>query len=120
MVLCCRHIPVLQILHEQEVLTTERTRKLLLKIVIEGYLSDSESVSTWDRKLQDLMREHEEDPNVNRILWNALTAQVPPHLPCPRLVSVSATVQQPTSGSNVVNAIHEQCSLPERSYSMLV
>lgn len=67
---------MLQILSDQEVLTTERTRKLLLKIVIEGYLSESESVATWDKKLQDLMREHEDDPNVNRILWNVLTAQV--------------------------------------------
>lgn len=57
-------------------LTTERTRKLLLKIVVEGYLSEPESVATWDKKLQDLMREHADDPNVNRILWNALTAQV--------------------------------------------
>jgi hypothetical protein len=69
-------VPPLQILHDQEVLATERTRKLLLKIVIDGHLGDTESVATWDKKLQDLMRDHEGDPSMNRILWNALTAQV--------------------------------------------
>lgn len=67
---------MLQILHDQEVLTTERTRKLLLKIVIEGYLNESESVAAWEKKLLDLMRDHEGDPNINRTLWNLLTAQV--------------------------------------------
>lgn len=67
---------MLQILNDQEVLTTERTRKLLLKIVVEGFLSDHESVATWEKKLQDLMRDHEGDPSLNRILWDTLTSQV--------------------------------------------
>ena len=73
----CAHTQgaVLQILHDQEILTTERTRKLLLKIVVEGFLSDCESVATWEKKLQGLMRDHEGDPSLNRILWDSLTAQ---------------------------------------------
>lgn len=66
----------MQILRDQEVLTTERTRKLLLKIVIDGFLSDVESEAVWEKKLKASMDEHEDDPDINQALWSVLTAQV--------------------------------------------
>jgi hypothetical protein len=58
------------------VLTTERTRKLVLKILVEGFLGDVESEVAWDKKLRAAMDEHADDPDVNQVLWSKLTAQV--------------------------------------------
>lgn len=68
---------VMQILEDQQLLTTERTRRLILKIIMEGFLTDSESEDAWEKKLTEAM--HEQDgEDVNSMLWRILTSQVQP------------------------------------------
>ena len=71
---------LLQVLEDQQLMTTERTRRLMLKIIIEGFLSDTESEDAWEKKLIKAMHDHE-GGKLNCALWSLLTLQVQPVLP---------------------------------------
>lgn len=74
------HVYCMQILEDQQLLTTERTRRLILRILLEGSLTESESEDAWEKKLTNAM--HEQDgEEVNSMLWSMLTSQVRPITP---------------------------------------
>eukprot|EP00892_Ulva_mutabilis_P000675 jgi/Ulvmu1/10608/UM065_0064.1 len=64
-----------QILEDQELLTTQRTRKLMLKIIVEGFLNEHESAEAWEKKLTTAMEDHKQGTQVNSFLWGILVAQ---------------------------------------------
>lgn len=60
-----------QVLVEQQLLTTERTRALMLQLLPEG-----ESAAAWERALKALVAAAAEDDEMNCLLWQELKAQV--------------------------------------------
>ena len=62
---------VLQALVEQQLLTTQRTREVMLQLLPEG-----ESAAAWERTLKALIASAAEDDEMNPVLWQELKAQV--------------------------------------------
>lgn len=48
----------------------------MLNMIVEGFLSESESEEAWEKKLTKAMQEQVEDTPINSMLWGLLTRQV--------------------------------------------
>lgn len=96
----------LQILEDQQLLTTQRTRKLVLKIIIEGFLSDCESAEVWDKKLTKAMEDQDEATPANSMLWSLLVSQVRPCACCLLRAQVEYTAESDQNHRNMITCRH--------------
>lgn len=61
----------MQVLVDQQLLTTTRTRDLMLKMLPEG-----EDAALWASKLSKILKGAEEGNDMNVVLWQELSTQV--------------------------------------------
>jgi hypothetical protein len=63
---------MLQVLVDQQLLTTDRTRNVMLRMLPEG-----EDASAWACKLNNIVKGAAAGDEINVTLWHELSAQVP-------------------------------------------